>query len=139
MRAAKLLLLLLAGSEVGGEADHACLLAVLVEEHRSRDQDRNALPVLPPQQPRQAPSRPGALAHLELKLSRSILVLVELGGGAADDLAGAIPQHVLGAVVEQNDVAQLVGGDDGVGRALDQPRQVTLGLLNLGVRLKSTP
>ena len=49
MRPAKLLLLLLAGSEVGGEADHAGLLAVLVEEHRSRDQHRNAVTVLCPE------------------------------------------------------------------------------------------
>src|SRR4029078_134434 len=139
MRAAKLLLLLLAGSEVGGEADHACLLAVLVEEHRSRDQGRNALRVLRPQHALKARSRAAALAHLEHKLSRSILVLVELGGGAAGDLAGAIAQQGLGALVEQNDVAQLVGGDNGVRRALDQPRQVTLGLLKLGVRLKSIP
>ena len=49
MRPAKLLFLLLAGSEVGGEADHAGLLAVLVEEHRSRDQHRNAVTVLCPE------------------------------------------------------------------------------------------
>ncbi len=48
MRPAKLLLLLLAGSEVGGEADHAGLLAVLVEKHGSRDQHRNAVTVLCP-------------------------------------------------------------------------------------------
>ena len=51
----------------------------------------------------------------------------------ADDVLGAITEQVLRAFVEEDDRALLVGGDDGVGRALDQPGEIALGLLDLGV------
>ena len=140
MRPAKLLLLLLARSEVGGEADHAGLLAVLVEEDRSRDRARErcapSLVLSTLSKPEAVPPR---LRISTQHVLRALLALVELVRGAADDLFGAIAQQGLGALVEQDDVAVLVGGDDGVGRAFDQPRQVTLGLLDLGVRLERAP
>ena len=78
-----------------------------------------------------------ALAHLDQDVSRALLTIVEVNGGAADNVFGTIAEQALSAFVEQDDVPLFVSGDDGVRRALDKPREVTLGLLNLGVGGKS--
>ena len=51
----------------------------------------------------------------------------------ANDLFGAIAEQSLGAFIEEDDVALLVGRNDSVGRTLDEPRKVALGFLNLGI------
>ena len=137
MRLAELFLLTLACAEVGGEADHAGLLAVLVEQDRGRDQHGDARPSLALSTLSIARRRAAALAHLDEHFLGPLLAVVELDGRPADDLFGAIAEQGLGALVEEDDVAFLVRGDDGVWRAFDQPREVALSFLDLGVRLES--
>src|SRR4029450_9812844 len=51
----------------------------------------------------------------------------------ADHLFGAIAEQSLGAFIEKDDVALLVGRNDGVGRTLDESRKGALSFLNLGI------
>ena len=139
MRLAQLFFLALAGAKVGGEADHARLLAVLVEEHGSRDEYGNAASVLGLEHALAAGRRAAAFAHLDQDVPCAILAIVELSGGVADNIFGAIAQQCLGAFIEEDDVALLVGGNDSVGRALDKPREVALGFLDLGIGGESGP
>src|SRR5262245_66026279 len=124
MRLAQLFFLALTGAKVGGEADHARLLTVLIEKHGSRDEHGNAESVLVFKHALVARRRAATLAHLDQDISRAILASVKLNGRVADDLFGAIAEQSLGAFIEEDDVALLVGRNDSVGRTLDEPRKV---------------
>ena len=136
VRLAELFLLMLARPEVGGEADRAHLLALLVEQDRGGDQDGDARAVLGLEHAVEAGDGAAALAHLAQHVLGVVVAGIEIRGGPADDVRGAIAQQGLGALVEQHDIAVLVGGDDGVGRAFDQPRQIALGVLQLDIGLE---
>src|SRR6476620_4262440 len=137
VRLAEFFLLALTRTEIGGEADHSGFLAILVEEDRCRNEHGNVVPVLGLKRALIAGRSSTALAHLDQDVSRALLTIVEVNGGAADDIFGTIAEQALGAFVEQDDVPLFVSGNDGIWRALDEPREVTLGLLDLGVGGKS--
>ena len=112
---------MLARPKVGGEANRAHFLALIAEQNRSRDEDRDARAILAFELAVEARDRAAALAHLAQHILGVVDGCIEVGGGPTRHVLGAIAQQRLGALVEQDDIAFLVGGDDGVGRALDQP------------------
>ena len=127
---------MLARPEVGGEAHRAHLLALIAEQDRSRDEDGDAHAVLAFELAVEAGDSAAALAHLAQHVPGVVDGCIEVGGGLTRHVLGAIAKQGLGALVEQDDIAFLVGGDDGVGRAFDQPRQIALGVLQLDIRLE---
>src|SRR5262245_21975144 len=52
-------------------------------------------------------------------------------------LVGTVAEHGLGPLVEEDDLALLVGGYDCVGRAFDQPGEIAFGVLQCAVGLES--
>ena len=93
--------------------------------------NRNAAAVLGPKHAFEPGNGAAALAHLAQDFVCPRLAAVEHAHAAADNVFGLIAQQRLGALVEQYDLSFLVGGDDGVGRTLDQAGQRLLRLLQL--------
>ena len=127
-------LLPLAFAQVSGETDCADLLALLVDQNRRRKIRTgmllSSLALSTLSNPDTVPPR---LRHLAQDFICPRLASVEHAQGSADGLLGSVTEQRLRSVVEQDDFPILVGGDDGVGRALDQAGERLLGLLELGV------
>ncbi len=110
----QLLLSPLALAQVGGEADHPNLVAVLVDKNRGRDQDGDCSPVLGPENAVESGDHAAALAHLAQNLVGARLAAVEQAHGTADDFLRPVAEQNFRALVEEHHASILVGGDDGV-------------------------
>jgi len=127
--------LLLVGAQIGGEPDRSNLLAIVVEQQRRGDEDRDGAVVLRPQHAVETRDRTAALVHFAQDFVHSGVSSVQQSDAATDRFLGAIAEQALGALTEERHTV-LVRGDDRVGRALDEAAQRAFRFLQFGIGLE---